>query len=467
MAQTLYQKLWERHRIGELPGGLHWLYVDRHYLYDMNSALIEGLRLQGIPVARPRRTIGVADHAISSAPGRIPVVPWTDPYIVRMREETRIAGIPLLDDDTPDQGIAHVSGPELGLTQPGMLVLCGDSHTSTHGALGALAWGIGATEVQTVLATQTVVQRPAPVLRVRFEGRCTPGVGAKDLMLALIACHGASGGAGHAVEFAGAAVAAMDMEARMTLCNMAVEFGAKVGLIGVDEKTIAYAASRPYAPKGALLDAAVADWRTLHSDEDAVFADEIVLDAGRVQPQVTWGISPEQAVGIDACVPGPERALREQMQSDWRTAYEYMAVLPGMPMLGLPLDHVFIGSCTNSRLSDLREAAALVRGRHVAPNTTAWVVPGSRRVQRAAEAEGLDRIFREAGFEWREPGCSMCAGSNGDMLKPQQRCLSTSNRNFVGRQGEGVRTHLASPATAAASAIAGAIADPRSYLPSR
>jgi len=461
--QTLFEKLWQRHRIATLADSLDWLYVDRHYIYEMNSNQIELLRGVGRRVRAPRRTIGVMDHMISSAPGRHGTPKWAQDYMDLMRRESGIAGIPLLDEDTPDQGIAHVSGPELGLTQPGMLVLCGDSHTSTNGAMGALAWGIGASEINTVLATQTIVQRKPKAMQVRFEGKLQPLVTAKDLILALIAAHGAAGGVGHAVEFGGSAIRSMGMDGRLTLCNMSIEFGAKWGIVGVDETTIAYASSRPYSVKGAVLDAAIKDWKTLHSDEGAVFAREIELDVSQLAPQVTWGTSPEHAMAIGETMPEPAEAAPESRKA-WEDAYAYMGLKPGAPIAGVPVDHVFIGSCTNSRLEDIRDAARIVRGRKVAPGVQAWVVPGSGRVRRQAEAEGLDRILMEAGFEWREPGCSMCAGSNGDILKRGQRSMSTSNRNFVGRQGDGVRTHIGSPATAAASAIAGVIADPREFI---
>lgn len=465
MTKTLYDKLWERHRIAALADDLDWLYVDRHFIYEINSTQMEELRASARKLSQPRRTIGVMDHSSSSAPGRTQVAPWAAKHIERMRVESRLAGIPLLDEDTPDQGIAHVSGPELGLTLPGMLVLCGDSHTSTHGALGVLAWGIGATEIQTVLATQTIAQRKAMSMRARFEGKMKPAVTAKDLILALIARHGAGGGLGRALELAGSTVAAMDMDSRMTLCNMSIEFGAKWGMVGVDDTTIEYSSTRPYGPKGRLLDAAIHDWRTLHSDEGAIFEREIAMDVSAIEPQVTWGTSPEHSISIGDRMPHPDSQPNPGKRKAWEAAYTYMGLQPGVPIAGVPVDHVFIGSCTNGRLSDIREAARVVRGRKVASGVKAWVVPGSVRVRREAEAEGLHRILIDAGFEWREPGCSMCGGSNGDLvLKPGQRCMATQNRNFVNRQGEGVRTHLGSAATAAATAIAGVIADPRPLL---
>ncbi len=463
MPQTLFDKLWERHRIDTLAEGLDWLYVDRHYIYELNSTQIEILRHAGRKVSAPARTIGVMDHTISSAPGRRNTPKWAQDYMDLLRKETHTAGIPLLDVDTPDQGIAHVSGPELGLTLPGMLVLCGDSHTSTNGAMGALAWGIGASEINTVLATQTIVQRKPKCMRILFEGDLQPLVSAKDLILALIAAHGASSGVGHAAEFGGSTVKAMGMDGRMTLCNMSIEFGAKWGIVAVDDTTIQYASSRPYSLTGSLLEAAIDDWKTLHSDEGASFARDISIDASAVEPQVTWGTSPEHAIAVGARMPELEGRSPASRKA-WDDAYAYMGLEPGRPIAGVPIDHVFIGSCTNSRIDDIREAARIAEGNRVAPGVTAWVVPGSGRVRRQAEAEGLDRILRDAGFEWREPGCSMCAGSNGDVLKRGQRSMSTSNRNFVGRQGDGVRTHIGSPATAAASAIAGVIADPRHFI---
>jgi 3-isopropylmalate/(R)-2-methylmalate dehydratase large subunit len=378
-----------------------------------------------------------------------------------MRRHLSGSGIRFFDLGQPGQGIVHVMGPELGLTQPGMLVVCGDSHTCTHGGLGALAFGIGSSELTHVLATQTLIQRRPRTMRVRFEGRLPVGVTAKDLILTLIGHIGAAAGTGYAVEYAGSAIRDLPVEGRLTICNLSIELGAKMGLIAPDEKTYDYLRGRPYAPQGEMWDRAVAAWRKLPSDPDAAFDREVVIDVEKIIPQVTWGISPEHVIGVDGRVPNPSEVADAARRAAIETAIDYMGLTPGAPIAGTPVDWVFIGSCTNSRLSDLRAAAEIARGRKVASNVRAWVVPGSEIVKRDAVAEGLDKIFTDAGFEWREPGCSMCLAANGEVVAPGQRSVSTSNRNFVGRQGPRARTHLASPASAAAAAIAGAIADVR------
>jgi 3-isopropylmalate/(R)-2-methylmalate dehydratase large subunit len=367
----------------------------------------------------------------------------------------------MFDVDEPGQGIVHVIGPELGLSLPGCLIVCGDSHTCTHGGLGALAFGIGSSELTHVLATQALIQRRPKTMRAQFEGRLPPGVTAKDLILALIGRIGAAAGTGYAVEYAGSAIRGLPVEGRLTICNLSVELGAKMGLIAPDEKTFEYLRGRPYAPQGAMWEQAVAAWRKLPSDPDAVFDREVVIDVEKIIPQVTWGISPEHVIGVDGRVPDPGEVADPARRAAIETALDYMGLVPGAPIAGTPVDWVFIGSCTNSRLSDLRAAAEIARGRKVAPGVRAWVVPGSETVKRDAVAEGLDKVFTDAGFEWREPGCSMCLAANGETVAPGQRSVSTSNRNFVGRQGPRARTHLASPASAAAAAIAGAIADVR------
>jgi 3-isopropylmalate/(R)-2-methylmalate dehydratase large subunit len=379
----------------------------------------------------------------------------------RWRARTSAEGIRLFDIDDAEQGIVHVIGPELGLTLPGATVLCGDSHTCTHGGLGALAWGIGSSELTHVLATQTIVEeRPKP-MRVCFEGRLGAGVEPKDLALHLIGELGADAGSGCAIEFAGSAVRALSVEGRLTLCNLSIELGAKIGIIAPDETVFSYLAGRPYAPKGRRWQEALASFRTLASDEGARFEREVAVDADRIAPQVTWGTSPAHTIPVDGAVPDPERAPNESARAASREALAYMGLSPGQRLEGLPVQRVFIGSCANGRLGDLEAAARIARGRRVAPGVTAWVVPGSRAVKREAEARGLDRAFREAGFDWREPGCSMCSATNGELVGPGERCVSTTNRNFVGRQGPAARTHLTGSAMAAAAAVAGCITDAR------
>jgi 3-isopropylmalate/(R)-2-methylmalate dehydratase large subunit len=367
----------------------------------------------------------------------------------------------LFDVNDAGQGIAHVIGPELGITQPGMLVLAGDSHTSTHGALGALAWGIGATEGVHVLATQTLLQRKPQRMRIRFEGALGHGVVAKDLILHAIGRLGTAAGVGHAVEYAGSAIRALEIEGRLTVCNLSIELGAKCGMIAPDDKTYDYLHGRPYAPRAEQWERALQHWKTFHSDAEAQFERDIEIDVGEVRPQISWGTSPQDVIAVDDIIPDPAAAADAERRQAMQAALDYMGLVPGQPIAGTKVDWVFIGSCTNSRISDLRSAAGVVRGRKVAAHVRAWVVPGSQGVKRDAEAEGLDRVFREAGFEWREPGCSLCVGANGELVGPGERCVSTSNRNFVGRQGPGARTHLASPTMAAAAAIAGAITDVR------
>jgi len=378
-----------------------------------------------------------------------------------MRDEAKRWGIKLFDLGQPGQGIVHVMGPEQGISLPGTLLVCGDSHTCTHGGMGAIAFGIGATEVIHVLATQSLVQRKPKRMRVTFEGRRHPGVTPKDMILHLIGQIGAAGGTGYAVEYAGSAIRDLEVEGRLTICNLSIELGAKIGMVAPDEKTFAFLEGRPYAPKGALWDQALADWRGLASDSDAVFDREVSVDVGKIAPQITWGTSPEHVIAVTATVPDPAAAADPDKRKAMQAALDYMGLKAGAPIQETKIDWVFIGSCTNSRLSDLRAAAAVVRGRTVAPRVRAWVVPGSENIRRDAVAEGLDRIFTEAGFEWREPGCAMCLAANGEQVPPEQRSVSTSNRNFVGRQGPRARTHLASPAMAAAAAIAGVITDVR------
>ena len=465
-AQTLYDKLWQSHLVNEEPDGATLLYIDRHLVHEVTSPqAFEGLRLAG---RRPRRAdaaVAVADHNVptTNRAGGI-----ADP-ISRLQVETldqNCADFGIVEFKMNDvrQGIVHVIGPEEGLTLPGMTVVCGDSHTSTHGAFGALAFGIGTSEVEHVLATQCLVTKKSRAMRVNVEGELGRGVTAKDVALAIIGKIGTAGGNGYAIEFAGSAIRGLSMEGRMTLCNMAIEAGARAGMVAVDDKTIDYVKGRPYAPTGKQWDQAVGWWRTLVSDADAVFDQEVQLDAAAIVPQVTWGTSPEMVTSVDGRVPDPADAPSEVKRNDWERALAYMGLAANTPIEKIAVDKVFIGSCTNSRIEDLRAAAAVVKGRQKAASVKlAMVVPGSGLVKQQAEQEGLDRIFLAAGFEWRDPGCSMCLAMNADRLEPGERCASTSNRNFEGRQGQGGRTHLVSPAMAAAAAVAGHFVDVRKF----
>lgn len=453
--KTLFDKVWDAHAVHEAPHHPSVLYVDLHLVHEVTSPqAFSGLEVRGLPVRRPERTLATMDHSTPTRPGGLAVVDDAGrAQLETLARRCAEHGIELFDLSSPHNGIVHVVAPEQGRTHPGMTVVCGDSHTSTHGAFGALAFGIGTSEVEQVLATQCLLAwRPLP-FEVRFEGTAPEGVSAKDLILALIAEIGVGGGTGHVFEYRGDAVRALSMEGRMTLCNMSIEAGARAGMVAPDDTTFAYLAGRPGAP--ADFDGAVARWRALRTDDGAYFARTVSLDASRVSPRITWGTTPAMSVGVDEPVPQPTDAAA-------RSALDYMRLEAGKPLLGQPIDVAFIGSCTNSRLEDLREAARVLRGRRVAARTL--VVPGSRAVKREAEAEGLDRIFEAAGAEWREPGCSMCLAMNGDRLEPGQLSVSTSNRNFEGRQGPGGRTLLASPLTAAASAVAGAVADARRTL---
>ncbi len=465
--RTLYDKIWDEHVVREEPDGTTLLYIDRHLVHEVTSPqAFEGLRLAGRRPWRVEAVVAVPDHNVPTTDRSRGI---EDP-VSRVQVETLDRncaefGIREFRMDDPRQGIVHVIGPEQGLTLPGMTIVCGDSHTSTHGAFGALAFGIGTSEVEHVLATQCLVTRRLRNMRVRFTGTLPAGVYAKDMALALIGRIGTAGGTGCALEYAGDAVAALSMEGRMTLCNMAIEAGARVGLVAVDETTIRYLEGRPFAPRGALWERAVEAWRALASDPDAAFDREVELDVSSLEPQVTWGTSPEMVAPIGGRVPDPADEPDPVRRGAMERALAYMGLEPGTRLEAIAVDRVFIGSCTNARIEDLRAAAAVVRGRRVARTVRqALVVPGSGLVKRQAEAEGLDRIFREAGFEWREPGCSMCLAMNADRLGPGERCASTSNRNFEGRQGAGGRTHLVSPAMAAAAAIAGRFVDVRELL---
>lgn len=455
--ESLFQKVWKDHVVADLGDGFSLLHVDRHIMHDLGGPRgLADVRERALRVRNPELTFATPDHAISSSRGRAGTSETGIRLLEGLRAGTRAAGVRLFDVGDPGQGIVHIIGPELGLTLPGALVVCGDSHTCTQGAMGAIAFGIGSSELVHVLATQTLVQPRPKTMRVRFEGHMREGITAKDLILHLIGTLGAAGASGYAVEYAGSVIRQMGMEGRLTICNLSIEWGAKIGMVAPDDVTFAYLKGRQFAPKGALWEEAVAYWRSLPSDDDAVFDRDVEIDVGTVAPQITWGTSPEQVLPIDGIIPEAATGANS-------AALDYMGLQPGQPILGTPVDWVFIGSCTNSRVSDLRSAAAIARGRKVAPNVRAWVVPGSEAVKREAEAEGLDRVFIEAGFEWREPGCSMCLAANGETVPPGQRSVSTSNRNFVGRQGPGARTHLASPAMAAAAAIAGQIADVRTF----
>jgi 3-isopropylmalate/(R)-2-methylmalate dehydratase large subunit len=455
-------KIWDQHVIARISDDTDLLHVDRHLLHDLGGSRgLLDLKSRNLGVHNPELTFATPDHAISSARGRVGTSKTGLELLEGLRAETSASGITMFDVDQPGQGIVHVIGPELGLSLPGCLIVCGDSHTCTHGGLGALAFGIGSSELTHVLATQALIQRRPKTMRVKFEGRMSAGVTPKDLILALIGHVGAAGGTGYAVEYAGSAIRDMPIEGRLTICNLSIELGAKMGMVAPDDKTYDFIRGRRYAPRGSMWERAVAAWRQLPSDADAMFDREVTIDVNKIIPQITWGISPEHVVGVDGHVPNPADITDPARRTAIETAIDYMGLKPGAPIMGTPVDWVFIGSCTNSRMSDLRAAAAIARGRKVAPNVRAWVVPGSETVKREAVAEGLDKLFTEAGFEWREPGCSMCLAANGEVVAPGQRSVSTSNRNFIGRQGPQARTHLASPAMAAAAAISGSIADVR------
>ncbi|MEA2883021.1 MAG: 3-isopropylmalate/(R)-2-methylmalate dehydratase large subunit [Bradyrhizobium sp.] len=460
--RTLLAKIWDQHVIARIGEDTDLLHVDRHLLHDLGGSRgLLDLKSRGLAVHNPELTFATPDHAISTARGRAGTSKIGQELLAGLRAETSAVGIEMFDVDEPGQGIVHVIGPELGLSLPGSLIVCGDSHTCTHGGLGALAFGIGSSELTHVLATQAIIQRRPKTMRATFEGRVPFGVTPKDLILALIGQIGAAGGTGYAVEYAGSAIRDMPVEGRLTVCNLSIELGAKMGFVAPDEKTYEYLRGRAYSPQGEMWQRAVEAWLKLPSDADAAFDREVVIDVEAISPQVTWGISPEHVIGIDGHVPDPSEIADPARRAAIETALDYMGLTAGAPIIGTPVDVVFIGSCTNSRLSDLRAAAEVARGRKVAPGVRAWVVPGSETVKREAVAEGLDKLFIDAGFEWREPGCSMCLAANGETVSPGQRSVSTSNRNFIGRQGPRARTHLASPAMAVAAAISGAIADVR------
>ncbi len=461
--RTIIDKIWDAHVVAAADAAPPLVYIDLHLVHEVTSPqAFDGLRARGVRVRRPDLTFATVDHSIPTTPPGLPVADRVAAHqVATLEANCEEFGVPCAGRGHPTQGIVHVIGPELGLTRPGMTIVCGDSHTATHGAFGALAFGIGTSEVEMVLATQCLLQRRPKTLRVDIAGRMPPGVSAKDLILAIIARIGVDGGTGHVIEYAGEAIRALSMEQRMTVCNMSIEAGARAGLVAPDDTTIGYVAGRPGAPVDDAWDAAVARWRGLATDEGARFDRQVSFDCGALAPMITFGTNPGMGAAVDAPVPDPDSLADPLARQALRRALEYMQVEPGKPLLGTPVDVVFIGSCTNGRLSDLRDAAVVFRGRRVAPGVRALIVPGSQQVKRDAEAEGLDRVFREAGAAWREPGCSMCIAMNGDQLEPGQLSVSTSNRNFEGRQGRGGRTLLASPATAAAAAVTGVVSDPR------
>ena len=467
--RTLFDKIWESHLVDTQPDGTCLLYIDRHLVHEVTSPqAFEGLRASGRGVRRPDATIAVADHNVPTTDrSRGIEEPESRKQVETLERNVKEFGIPYFGLNDVRQGIVHIIGPEQGMTQPGMTIVCGDSHTATHGAFGALAFGIGTSEVEHVLATQTLIQRRAKNMLIEIDGELPLGVTAKDLILAVIGKIGAAGGTGHVIEYAGSAIRGLSMEGRMTVCNMSIEAGARAGLIAPDETTFEYLKGRPHAPKGGAWEQALAFWKTLPSDRGARYDTVVKLDAAQIIPQVTWGTSPEDVLPITGSVPNPAAVADANKRAAMERSLQYMGLTPGTRLTDVPVQQVFIGSCTNARIEDLRAAAAIAKGRKVAAGVNALVVPGSGLVKHQAEEEGLDRVFIEAGFEWREAGCSMCLAMNADRLEPGERCASTSNRNFEGRQGRGGRTHLMSPAMAAAAAVTGKLADVRALGPTR
>jgi 3-isopropylmalate/(R)-2-methylmalate dehydratase large subunit len=464
-AQTLFEKVWNDHIVHQEPGQPALLYIDLHLVHEVTSPqAFEGLRTSGRKVRAPQRTYATQDHNVPTTDRSRPIAdPDSARQVEALRANCREFGVRLFDLGAAEQGIVHVIGPELGLTQPGMTIVCGDSHTATHGAFGALAFGIGTSEVEHVLATQCLWQERPRTMEIRVDGKLGWGVTAKDIILAIIGRIGTDGATGYVIEYRGSAISSLSMEERMTVCNMSIEAGARAGMIAPDQVTVDYLRGRPYAPQGVEFERAAARWLTLHSDEGARFDASVRLDAASIAPQVTWGTNPGMVAEVTAKVPDPRSFADSDQSKAAQRALEYMGLKPGTPIIDIKVDRVFIGSCTNSRLLDLKAAAEIVKGRKVAGHVQAMVVPGSQEVKAQAEALGLDRVFTAAGFEWRESGCSMCLGMNPDTLKPQERCASTSNRNFEGRQGKGGRTHLVSPQMAAAAAIAGHFVDVRNW----
>jgi len=466
MPKTLFDKIWDAHIVAQEPDSPAVLYIDLHLVHEVTSPqAFTGLRSRGLKVRRPERTVATMDHGIPTTPLDVPIMDQLAAHQIKVLEDnTQEFGVQLYGMHSAHRGIVHVIGPELGLTQPGMTIVCGDSHTSTHGAFGALAFGIGTSEVEMVLATQCLLQRKPKTCEVRVDGQLATGVSSKDIILALIAKIGIGGGTGYVFEYTGSAIRGLTMEQRMTICNMSIEGGARAGMIAPDDATIEYVAGREFSPKGADWDAAVARWRALPSDEGATYDSSIMLDAAALEPMITYGTNPGMGMRITERVPDPANLGDANQKLALEKALNYMDLRPGQPLLGKKIDVVFIGSCTNSRISDLRLAAGLLKGRKVADGLRVMVVPGSQDVKKQAEQEGLDKVFKEAGAEWREAGCSMCIAMNGDQLQPGQYAVSTSNRNFEGRQGKGGRTFLASPLTAAATALTGTITDVRTLV---
>jgi len=465
--RTIIEKIWDNHIVSERPGAPALLYIDLHLVHEVTSPqAFDGLRARGLKVRRPDLTIATTDHSTPTTPRSFPIIDKVAAaQVARLEASCKEFGIRCFGLSSEQQGIVHVIGPELGLTQPGMTVVCGDSHTATHGAFGALAFGIGTTEVEHVLATQCLLQNRSKTYEVRVDGALKPGITAKDIILSLIARIGIGGGTGCVFEYCGSAIRALSMEERMTVCNMSIEAGARAGLVAPDDTTYQYVCGREYAPEGAAWDAAVAGWRKLPTDDGAQFDKSIQIDAAALEPMITFGTNPGMGIPITAMVPNPGDITDPLERDSLAKALRYMDLAPGKPLLGHPVDVVFIGSCTNSRISDLRNAAKILKGRKVHSGVRVMVVPGSMQVKAQAQAEGLDQIFRDAGADWREAGCSMCIAMNGDQLQPGEYSVSTSNRNFEGRQGKGGRTFLASPLTAAASAITGVVTDVRTLLP--
>jgi len=461
----LFDKIWNRHVIADLGEGMNLLHVDRHLLHDLSGpGSLLSLQRRGLNVRNPELTFASPDHCLATVPDRDEFSNDIGQRLIPiLREQCLEQDIQLYDVNDPAQGIVHVIGPELGLTLPGTILVCGDSHTCTHGGVGALSFGIGSSELTHVLATQTIIERRPRTMRINFEGRVPAGVSPKDLILHTISKLGAGAGSGYAVEFGGQVLRNLSIEGRLTICNLCIEMGAKVGMVGPDETTYTYLADRPMAPKGELWDRAIQQWRSLPTHEEATFDWEERFDCSEISPQISWGTSPAHSIGVDESIPDPRDAGDASSRKAWQDALTYMDLSPGRMMTGLKIDHVFIGSCTNGRISDLQAAAEIVSGNHVHSSVEAWVIPGSMRVKKEAEEQGLHRVFADAGFQWRQPGCSICSATNGESVRPRHRCISTSNRNFMGRQGPDARTHLASPAMAAAAAIEGCVVDVRKW----
>lgn len=461
--RTMFEKVWAEHQVTDIGAGYHLIYIDRCFLHDLSGpSSLKAIRERQLPIFSPDLVFAMPDHLVSSDPGRGGGNDASrESFISSLREECGAQRIALFDVDDHRQGIVHVVGPANGITLPGATVVCGDSHTCTHGGIGAIAWGVGNSELSHVLATQCIIERKPRTLQLRFSGKLPPGASAKDMMLRLISEQGSDFGEGYAIEYTGEAIEGLSIEERLTVCNLSIECGARIGFVAPDKKTLDYLRTCDFAPKGKDFESAAAYWLSLRSDEGASFDQVIEVNVSNLQPQISWGINPSHTIGVNERIPDPIDAPDEITRQQWQTALDYMGLKAGGAIQGTPIDQVFIGSCANSRLSDLAAAAELLQNRKVAAGVEAWVVPGSQQVKQAAEAKGIDRLFKQAGFQWREPGCSLCPAANGDQVAPGRRCVSTSNRNFIGRQGPRSRTHLASPETAVAAAIQGYITDPR------